>query len=127
MSGGRPPIADKVAHFWSKVEPEPNSGCWLWTGATNRGYGIYSIHGDRTNGAPDRSTSWRTNRFAWTVTHGPIPDDLWVLHSCDNPPCCNPRHLFLGGVLENNRDCLAKGRQYVLPRVVASRERKAAA
>lgn len=51
-----------------------------------------------------------SHRVAWTISHGPIPDGLWVLHRCDNPPCCNPAHLFLGTVSDNNKDMCAKGR-----------------
>lgn len=51
-----------------------------------------------------------THRAAWIVTHGPIPDGLQVLHRCDNPPCCNPAHLFLGTQLDNVSDMNAKRR-----------------
>lgn len=52
----------------------------------------------------------RSHRAAWELTHGPVPDGLFVLHRCDNPPCCNPAHLFLGTRGDNNRDARAKGR-----------------
>jgi hypothetical protein len=50
------------------------------------------------------------HRVAWILTFGPIPDGLWVLHSCDNPPCVRPDHLFLGTALANSEDRDAKGR-----------------
>ncbi len=50
------------------------------------------------------------HRVAWVVWRGPIPDGLWVLHTCDNPPCCNPAHLFLGTRADNIADMVAKGR-----------------
>lgn len=50
------------------------------------------------------------HRIAWTITRGPIPDGLCVLHRCDNPPCIDPEHLFLGTVQDNNADRDAKGR-----------------
>lgn len=50
------------------------------------------------------------HRVAWMITNGPIPDGLCVLHRCDNPPCVNPAHLFLGTVQDNNADRDAKGR-----------------
>lgn len=57
-----------------------------------------------------KSRSFRAHRFAWEITRGPIPDGLHVLHRCDNPPCCNPDHLFLGTHIDNVADMVAKGR-----------------
>jgi len=47
---------------------------------------------------------------AWEDVNGPISDGLWVLHRCDNPPCCRPDHLFLGTPADNTADMIAKGR-----------------
>ena len=80
--------------------PEPNSGCWLWIGSTSHGYGQTNI-----NGRPQR-----THRVSYEYHIGPIPDDQCVLHKCDNPPCVNPSHLFLGSQQENLKDMKVKGR-----------------
>ena len=55
-------------------------------------------------------TFWRAHRFAWYEANGPIPDGLLVLHKCDNPPCINVEHLFLGTHADNVADMVAKGR-----------------
>ncbi|MER6171321.1 HNH endonuclease [Streptosporangium sp. NPDC001681] len=54
------------------------------------------------------------HRVAWELANGPIPDGMKVCHRCDNPPCCNPAHLFLGTIADNNADRDQKGRQVSL-------------
>lgn len=76
-------------------------GCWEWCGSrVGAGYGRLIVEGQAIG----------AHRLAYEVFVGPIPDGLWVLHHCDNPPCVNPDHLFLGTALDNTRDMLAKGR-----------------
>jgi len=81
--------------------PEPNSGCLIWLKAvTPDGYGsISKLYGEV-----------RAHRYVWANERGPIPDDMCVLHRCDNPPCCNIDHLFLGTKLDNAVDRDTKGR-----------------
>lgn len=89
------------ARFWAKVDT--SGDCWLWTASTWRtGYGRF--HYSAARGVV------KANRLAYELTHGPIPDGLSVLHTCDTPACCNPAHLFLGTDLDNARDRDAKGR-----------------
>jgi len=84
------------------------SDCIEWTGArTGAGYGSRHVGGRRV----------ATHRLAWIEAYGPIPDGLCVLHRCDNRPCMNVDHLFLGTRLDNMRDMVAKGR---LPRRVGA-------
>lgn len=81
--------------------PEPNSGCWIWTGGKfGNGYGAVSLDGRHMP----------AHRASYMVNVGPIPEGLWVLHRCDNPPCINPAHLWVGTHSDNAKDCYAKGR-----------------
>ena len=87
--------------FWSRVARGKRSACWLWRGATRgRGYGRVSW-GRRTRSA---------HRVAYELTHGPIPDGKLVCHRCDNPPCCNPAHLYLDTHAGNTADTWARKR-----------------
>lgn len=86
--------------FWSRMDKSGGpDACWVWTQYKCRdGYGKYG------------KKSTPAHRMAWFVTNGPIPDGMLVCHRCDNPPCCNPAHLFLGTVADNHRDMVQKGR-----------------
>jgi hypothetical protein len=95
------------ARFWAKVDrqegpsrPGDLGPCWPWTGANNGvGYGNVRVG----------YLKELSHRLSWLISHGD-PRNLWVLHRCDNPRCCNPDHLFLGTHEENVADCIAKGR-----------------
>ncbi len=93
------PIA---ARFWAKVDKRGPDECWPWTGWTNKGYGRIC--------AGMRGPYLYSHRVSYELNVGPIPEGLGVLHRCDNPPCCNPSHFFLGTRADNNADMVAKGR-----------------
>lgn len=78
-------------------------GCLVWTGSTTTGgYGRVA--------APD-GTLKLAHRAAWELANGPIPDGMDILHRCDNPPCADPEHLFLGDDSDNQQDARHKGRR----------------
>ena len=85
-------------------------GCWLWTGAVGGRDGRAMIGAgiDRPDG-PDKKVIYAA-RAAWILYRGPIPLGKKVLHSCDNPICVNPEHLFLGTQADNVNDSVVKGR-----------------
>lgn len=98
----RVPLADR---FFDRVGCKTESGCILWNGQFSEGgYGVISYKTGRTG------NSVRANRVAYELMVGPIQDGLFVLHRCDNPPCINPTHLFLGTVADNSKDMVVKGR-----------------
>jgi hypothetical protein len=81
--------------------PEPNTGCWLWTGSVNSwGYGRLG----------ENRSERQAHRLSFSAFRGEIPIGLNVLHRCDVPSCVNPDHLFLGTLSDNVQDCLLKGR-----------------
>src|SRR6266545_5746697 len=86
--------------FWSRAAIGPPSACWEWQAGRLRGYGVFNL----------RQKGQRAHRAAWEFTYGLIPSEMCVLHHCDNPPCVNPRHLFLGTQLDNISDRHGKGR-----------------
>ncbi len=98
-----------MKRFLEKVNK--TSSCWLWTGAKQHpkrsqpiGYGVMLVR-------PRPRYAMLAHRLSWELFRSPVPDALRVLHKCDNPPCVNPDHLFLGTQGDNMEDCVSKGRK----------------
>lgn len=97
--------------LWRKVQKVGPDECWPWRGAHGP-----SGHGQIFNGK-DGLRLEMAHCVAWASVNGPIPKGLHVCHTCDNPPCCNPAHLFLGTAKDNLRDAIQKGRfKFLKPR-----------
>ena len=106
-SSTMPVIPERLAGRWTTAESfwrrvDRTGDCWIWQGRTDeKGYGRVGYRRRQFVGA---------HRVSWALTHGGDLPKSWVLHRCDNPPCVNPDHLFLGDATDNNRDRQAKGR-----------------
>lgn len=106
------PISERDFNRFAQQAPtgEPDA-CWVWDGTrNNHNYGVFFIRPINTI----RSRSFwpcGAHRLSWILANGQsIEQGLYVCHRCDNPPCINPAHLFLGTALDNVRDAISKGR-----------------
>ncbi len=85
--------------FWPKVIK--TNGCWEWIGARClTGHGKFWYN----------KRLGEAHRFSYEIHVGSIPKGMVICHKCDNPPCVNPEHLFLGTMKDNSQDMMAKGR-----------------
>lgn len=97
-----------LKEFLQKVDT--TGDCWIWTGRIDgHGYGAVIV-GKHGKGA---------HRLSWVLHRGPIPKGMCVLHKCDNPPCVNPDHLFIGTIRDNVHDMCRKGRHVGLRKITA--------
>ena len=97
----------ELERFEKKYIPEPNSGCWLWIAFRNPlGYGMF--HTYRKPNQPMELA----HRVSRRLYRGEFDENLLVMHRCDNPPCVNPGHLFLGTSKDNAQDSALKGRHW---------------
>lgn len=92
------PIIPIAERFWKYVSK--TDGCWLWTGSAPHGYGSMTINKRRV----------KATHVSWKLHGRDLPKGKWLLHKCDNPPCVNPDHLFVGDHAANTADKMAKGR-----------------
>jgi hypothetical protein len=90
-----------TVRFLANVKVGDEGECWPWLGARYpTGYGMIGVDG----------RAMAASRLAYMLYVAPVPDGWPVCHHCDNPPCCNPRHLFLGTTRLNTQNSWAKGR-----------------
>jgi len=92
--------AKDILKFEQSFSPKPSTGCYIWEeGKDKDGYGLFYANGK----------TYKAHRVSYFLVHGD-PTGLCVCHSCDNPSCVNPDHLFLGTVNDNNQDRHKKGK-----------------
>jgi hypothetical protein len=94
--------------FSKSFSPEPNTGCWIWTGYIGvGGYGHMSVRNRK------KTDHKYAHRHSFERSNGPVPHGMIVLHSCDNRWCVNPEHLSVGTHQENMDDMVSRGRSLV--------------
>jgi HNH endonuclease len=93
------------------IKLDKSGECWIWQGSTGeKGYGYIEVEYEKM----------LVHRLVYENFNGKIEDPkIEVMHTCDNPPCCNPDHLVAGTHLENMRDCLNKNRFFTEKRLIA--------
>lgn len=103
---GRPELPTFEEKFWAKVDVRGPDECWPWLRAKQGfGHGVVRV--------PTLSRNVPAHRVAWWLANGRQPQsDMYVLHTCDNPPCCNPAHLYEGTPADNVRDIYERGRSW---------------
>ena len=92
--------------FWSRVNKGAPNGCWEWTGYRQK-FGHGSLARVTGHVKPEYILA---HRYAWELLVGPIPAGACLLHKCDNPPCVNPDHCYVGDRFDNARDKIERGR-----------------
>lgn len=105
--GHRPPLYHSLHEaFWAHCSPGALNSCWEWQGTkVQDGYGHFKY----------RKKIYKAHRVSYEIHHGPIPKGLQVCHTCDNPCCWNPAHLWLGTSADNTADRDRKGRHVPVP------------
>lgn len=95
-------LTDKqIEKFWAKIDVKGEDECWEWLAKKDRdGYGRITFNGKKDG----------CHRIAWMLKNGDIPKGLLACHTCDNPSCCNPSHLWIGTIKDNMQDRTKKGR-----------------
>lgn len=99
-----PSLSEQQAQaFWSKVGIGGESACWPWQRARHwTGYGLVTYN----------KRQFKAHRIAYWLQTGEWPGEMFVRHTCDNPPCCNPKHLLIGTPAQNTQDAVRRGRHW---------------
>lgn len=113
MTTGTPEVTQAEDAFWAKVDVRGDAECWPWLGGKHpQGYGRAHSNGRMRPAA----------QIAWELSNGTaFPAGKLACHTCDNPPCVNPAHIWPGTQSENLKDCVAKGRHRSIPQAHCQR------